>query len=133
MRSFPMSPIADRAVLHALIGAHPLGTWVTAGDVGLVANHIPFLVDASRGEHGTLVAHVARANPIWRTFSTTTPSLVVFQGAEAYISPSWYPTKREHGKVETQTSQPTNEVGGRGGLDPTRYGDWEINGLASDF
>jgi transcriptional regulator len=89
----------DRSVLHALIGAHPLGTWVTAGDDGLIANHIPFMVDAARGENGMLLAHVARANPIWRTFSATMPSLVVFQGADAYISPSWYPSKRAHGKV----------------------------------
>ena len=73
----------DNAVLHALIRAHPLGTWVTAGDDGLVANHIPFLIDHARGERGTLIAHVARANPIWRTFSTAVPSLVVLQGAQA--------------------------------------------------
>ena len=89
----------DVGVLHALIRAHPLGTWVTPGDGGLVANHVPFLVDANRGEHGTLVAHVARANPVWRSFSTTVPSLVAFQGAECYITPSWYPSKRAHGKT----------------------------------
>jgi len=89
----------DSAVLHALIRAHPLGTWVTAGEDGLVANHVPFLFDPSRGERGTLIAHVARANPIWRTFSTSVPSLVVFQGAETYITPSWYPSKHAHGKA----------------------------------
>jgi len=89
----------DIAVLHALIGTHPLGTWVSATEGGLVANHVPFLLDPSRGECGTLVAHVARANPIWQTFSTSVPSLVVFQGAQAYVSPSWYPSKRAHGKV----------------------------------
>ena len=89
----------DPAVLHALIRAHPLGTWVTAGADELVANHIPFLLDPARGEHGTLIAHVARANPIWRTFSATLPSLVVFQGATSYVSPSFYPSKRAHGKV----------------------------------
>ena len=89
----------DPTTLHALIRAHPLGTWVTAGDDGLVANHVPFLLDPARGEQGTLIAHVARANPIWRTFSATTPSLVVFQGAESYVSPSFYPSKQAHGKV----------------------------------
>jgi len=90
----------DRAVLHALIQAHPLGTWVTPGDDGaLIANHVPFLVDAERGEHGTLVAHVARANPVWRSFSRSSDSIVVFQGAHAYVSPSWYPGKQAHGKV----------------------------------
>jgi transcriptional regulator len=89
----------DATVLRALIRAHPLGTWVTAGDDGLVANHIPFLLDPARGEHGTLIAHVARANPVWRTFSKLVPSLVVFQGAQTYISPSWYPSKHAHGKA----------------------------------
>ena len=89
----------DNAVLHALIRAHPLGTWVTAGDDGLVANHIPFLIDPARGERGTLIAHVARANPIWRTFSATVRSLVVFQGVDTYITPSWYPSKQAHGKA----------------------------------
>lgn len=95
----PLHAETDVAVLHALIRAHPLGTWVTTGEDGLFANHVPFLLDPARGERGTLIAHVARANPVWRTFSTTVPSLVVFQGAETYISPSWYPSKRAHGKV----------------------------------
>jgi transcriptional regulator len=87
----------DLGVLHALMRAHPLATWVTTGaDGALMANHVPFLVDPDRGEHGTLVAHVARANPVWRA---GTRSIVVFQGAQAYISPSWYPGKQDHGKV----------------------------------
>ncbi len=89
----------DIAVLHALVRSHPLGAWVTHGDEELLANHIPFLLDSSQGEHGTLVGHVARANPIWQAFSTTVPSLVIFQGAETYITPSWYPSKHAHGKV----------------------------------
>lgn len=89
----------DAGVLHALIRAHPLGTWVTQGGGELIANHVPFLLDAARGEHGTLVAHVARANPVWRSFSATVPSLIAFQGAECYITPSWYPSKRAHGKT----------------------------------
>jgi transcriptional regulator len=89
----------DAGVLRALIRDHPLGTWVTLGDGELIANHIPFLLDAARGAHGTLLAHVARANPVWRSFSTTVESLVSFQGAQAYISPSWYPSKQAHGKA----------------------------------
>ena len=83
-------------VLHALMLAHPLATWVVQGGQGLQVNHIPFLLDAGRGPHGTLIGHVARANPVWRSLG---PSVAVFQGAQAYISPSWYPSKREHGKV----------------------------------
>ena len=89
----------DIAVLHALIGSHPLGAWVTQAGAQLVVNHIPFLVDSAKGEHGTLVGHVARANPIWRSFSKDMASLVIFQGPQAYISPSWYPSKHEHGKA----------------------------------
>jgi transcriptional regulator len=90
---------ADRGVLHGLIRAHPLGTWVTVHEGELLANHVPFLLDATRGEHGTLVGHVARANPVWRSFSASVPSVVVFQGIDAYVTPSWYPSKRQHGKV----------------------------------
>ena len=89
----------DVTVLHALIRSHPLGTWVTQGEGGLLANHIPFLLDPSRGEHGTLVGHIARANPVWHLFSKTVESVIVFQGAEAYITPSWYPSKHAHGKA----------------------------------
>jgi transcriptional regulator len=72
---------------------------VTTGDAGLVANHIPFLIDAARGEFGTLVGHVAKANPVWRSLPAEKESMVIFQGPDAYVSPSWYPSKKEHGKV----------------------------------
>jgi transcriptional regulator len=86
-------------VLHGLIRAHPLGTLVTLGKSGLEANHIPFEVHADPAPFGTLRAHVARANPVWREFSLDVDALVVFQGPSAYITPSWYATKRETGKV----------------------------------
>ena len=89
----------DSAALHALIRAHPLGAWVVQdGDAGLAANHIPFLLDAQHGPLGTLVGHVARANPVWRALDGT-ESLVLFEGPQSYVSPSWYASKREHGKV----------------------------------
>lgn len=89
----------DVAVLHALMRAQPLGTWVTQGDDGLTVNHIPFYLDAGKGEHGTLIGHVARANPVWKSLAQSMPSVVVFQGPQAYISPSWYPSKQADGKV----------------------------------
>lgn len=89
----------DLTVLHALLRSHPLGCWVTQSHDGLLANHIPFLLDPTRGDYGTLVAHVARANPVWHTFSQEVPSLVIFQGADTYITPSWYPSKAEHGQT----------------------------------
>jgi transcriptional regulator len=89
----------DLAVLHGLIRAHPLGMWVTQAGGELIGNHIPFLVDAERGPYGTLVGHVAHANPVWESFSSTVASLVAFRGAETYITPSWYPSKKVHGRV----------------------------------
>ena len=87
------------ATLQALVRAHPLATWVVPQTDGeLLVNHIPFLLDADRGPNGTLVGHVARANPVWRVL-TTTATVAVFQGPEAYVSPSWYPSKPVHGKV----------------------------------
>jgi transcriptional regulator len=92
----------DLAVLHALIEAHPLGAWVAPGGAPptpLVVNHLPFLVDRGRGRFGTLVGHVARANPVWRGTVPGAASVVIFQGPEGYVSPSWYASKREHGRV----------------------------------
>jgi transcriptional regulator len=89
----------DPGVQHALIRAHPLGLLVTAGKGGLEANPIPFVLDAAAGPKGTLRGHLARANRQWRDFDASVEALVVFQGAEAYITPSWYATKAETGKV----------------------------------
>lgn len=89
----------DREAIFGLMDAHPLGAWVCQTEGGLVANHVPFLLDRRRGEFGTLVGHVSRANPIWRQLNTAAPSVVTFQGPQAYISPGWYPGKAAHGKV----------------------------------
>ncbi len=89
----------DLSVLHALIQAHALGAWVTLGPAGLIANHIPFVLDTSRGKYGTLRAHVSRANKVWQQLSTAVPSVVMFQGPASYITPSWYPGKQVDGKV----------------------------------
>lgn len=85
-------------VLQALIKAHPFATLITQTGGALNANHMPILLDPAAGEFGTLRFHVARANPVWKDLAGG-DALVVFQGPEAYISPSWYPTKREHGKA----------------------------------
>jgi transcriptional regulator len=83
----------------ALLQAHPLGAWACQTEGGLVANHVPFFLDPSQGGQGTLLGHVSRANPVWRQLGDGAPSVVMFQGPQAYITPSWYPGKREHGKV----------------------------------
>ena len=88
--------------LHRLIQAHPLGTLVSQGADGLDANHLPFLLDAPAGEAGTLLAHVARANPLWQTLADGAPVLAIFHGPQGYISPSWYPGKQDtHRRVPT--------------------------------
>jgi transcriptional regulator len=79
--------------LHRIIRAHPLGLLCTAGPQGLDANHLPFLLDADSGAHGRLVGHVARANPLWQSVPSGSEVLVVFRGAEGYVSPNWYPSK----------------------------------------
>jgi transcriptional regulator len=84
---------------HALIRAQPLGLLISYGATGIEANSIPFLIDASASKLGTLRAHMARANPQWRSLQQAEEALVVFQGPDRYITPSWYATKRETGKV----------------------------------
>jgi len=92
--------IEDRlAVKHDLIRAHPFGMLVSAGPEGLLANGVPFVLDADASASGTLKAHVARANPQWRHLAAGATALAIFQGPQAYVTPSWYATKRETGKV----------------------------------
>jgi len=90
-------------VLHALIATHALGTIVTLTADGLTANHIPFELDPRTSEtapHGTLQAHVARANRLWQDFSRDVDALVIFQGPQTYITPNWYvDTKPRNGQV----------------------------------
>lgn len=89
-------------VLHRIIREHPLGALVTHGADGLDADHIPFEFDPAIGPLGQLSAHVARANPLWQRCPPGTPVLVIFRGAEAFISPNWYPSKHEaHRQVPT--------------------------------
>lgn len=89
-------------VLHDLMRAHPLGAMVVLASDGLNANHIPFEIDPEPAPFGTLRGHVARANPVWREGSNKVAqidALVMFEGPHAYISPAWYATKKENGKV----------------------------------
>jgi len=86
-------------VLHALITAHPFATLVTVDPQGLNANHIPFVLHPELGANGLLRGHVSRANPVWKNIDTATDALAIFQGPDAYITPSWYPSKKVDGKV----------------------------------
>jgi len=89
----------DTATVHALVRAHPLATWVVQHQGELLVNHIPFLLDEQEGEQGTLIGHVARANPVWQALAERVSSVAVFTGPQAYVSPNWYPSKHEHGKA----------------------------------
>ena len=85
--------ITDTAWCHALMRAQSFAAMITADDAGVpFATHLPILVDPARGPLGTLRGHVARANPHWRYLSAGRPTLVIFAGAHAYVSPSWYAT-----------------------------------------
>ncbi|NUU03572.1 FMN-binding negative transcriptional regulator [Herbaspirillum robiniae] len=89
-------------VLHGMIVAHPFGVLVSHGGGGLDANHLPFHLDPAAGALGTLHAHVARANPLWRELADGDAVLAVFSAGDAYVSPSWYPSKHEaHRQVPT--------------------------------
>jgi transcriptional regulator len=85
--------------LHEAIRQARIATLVTTGAQGLVASHIPMMVEPEPAPFGTLIGHVSRANPQWRDVVAGSESLVMFLGPNAYITPSWYATKKETGKV----------------------------------
>lgn len=90
----------DLPTLHAMIAQVRLATLVTSGPEGLIATHLPLLLDPEDGPCGTLTGHFAKPNPHWRTAEAGGgSSLAIFQGPEAYISPSWYPSKQAEGKA----------------------------------
>lgn len=91
--------LTDREALFSLIESYPLGAWVCTGADGFVANHIPLLLDRARGPFGTLIGHVSRSNKVWLELKGGKPSVVIFQGAQAYITPGWYPSKAKDGRV----------------------------------
>jgi transcriptional regulator len=86
-------------VLQALIKRHPLGTLVATTAEGLTANHIPMQATLEPGGRGLLRGHIARANSLWRELAADAPVLAIFTGADRYVSPTWYPSKQEHGKA----------------------------------
>jgi transcriptional regulator len=88
-------------VLRSFIAAHPLAALIASapGD-GLVANYIPMMFAPRDGQpHGALVGHIARANTLWQVLPPGADVLVLFGGANHYITPAWYPDKAQHGKV----------------------------------
>src|SRR4051812_19404289 len=114
----PSSFAEDRVhVLHELIRRHPLATLVVgdphaASEPKFVVEHIPMAI-AGEGELGMLRAHVARANPVWRLLAAAESCMAVFQGPSGYVSPSWYPSKQDHGKVVPTWNYIVVHVSGR--------------------
>jgi transcriptional regulator len=86
-------------VLQGLVDRHPLATLVAMTDEGLAANHIPMRSHLEEGGRGYLRGHIARGNSLWRKLQNDAKVLSIFMGTDQYISPNWYPTKQEHGKV----------------------------------
>lgn len=86
------------ATLHAAMRAHPFATLVTHGPDGIVVDHLPLHLTVAEDGRCCLQGHVARANPVWRD-AAGTDVLAVFHGPQAYVTPSWYPTKRVHGRA----------------------------------
>ena len=92
--------VEDSAEVHALMRAHPFAVLVTTGADGLVATHLPTVLKVDDANPlGRIECHVARPNPQWKSAALDVDALMIFQGAEAYIRPGWYPSKAEHGKA----------------------------------
>lgn len=93
----PAFRLEDLAEIRAALASFPLASFVTAGSEGLMATPLPLFLDESEGPHGTLYGHLARANPQQKTDARE--GMAIFMGPDAYVTPSWYETKRETGKV----------------------------------
>lgn len=89
----------DPQQMQALMRAHPLATLIVQTPQGMVANHIPLLAEPGDAGPVRLLGHVARANPLWQEADTAQEVLAIFHGPQHYVSPGWYPGKREHGKA----------------------------------
>ena len=86
------------SVMHSLMVSRPLGTLVTLGASGLFASHIPMILEGNGSQFGVLKGHISRANTQWRDFVPTVDALAIFAGHQHYITPTWYPGTKEHGK-----------------------------------
>ena len=92
-------PRATPREIHDLMRTRPFATVVAYGPDGLFANHLPLVLHAELSKHGTLRGHVTRPNPLWQSFDPAVEVLAIFQGPHSYITPTWYPSTTEHGKV----------------------------------
>lgn len=86
-------------VMHELMRARSLATVVTFGSGAIAANHLPLHLSTTPAPLGTLYGHVARANPVWRDLDPNVQALAIFEGPGAYVSPSWYETRKTTGRA----------------------------------
>ena len=117
----------DLTTLHALMREHPLATVVSLCGDQLQASHVPLVLYPDEGPFGTLRGHLARANPHWSTHDRAVDALCVFHGPEAYITPSWYESKKEHGKVVPTWNYVT--VHASGPLNVVKDADWLLRNV----
>jgi transcriptional regulator len=99
-------------VLQPFVERHPLATLVALTAHGLSANHVPLQSQLAGAGGGVLRGHIARANSLWRELAADAPVLAIFTGADSYVSPAWYPARREHGKVVPTWNYATVHVSG---------------------
>ena len=90
--------VEDVVRMHALMRARPFASLVSNGSTGLCASHLPTVLK-DEGSYGVIECHLARANPHWKDVASGNEALMIFQGPEGYITPNWYPSKAQHGKV----------------------------------
>ena len=144
----------DVPTLHAFVEAHPLATLVTAvgGSSGMFGTHLPLLLDRSTGPFGRLVGHIARANPHAKQLAGgASDALVIFTGPDAYITPNWYATKAESGRVVPTWNYVAVHAYGKIALrgepeflrphlemlvrthEPSRAGRWEVSDAPDEY
>lgn len=117
------------SVIHDLIDAYSFGILIAHEDGEISANHLPFVLHRDLGDKGTLRAHMAKGNPLWQHFGPDTNVMVIFQGPHHYISPGWYASKAENGKVVPTWNYAT--VHARGVLKLIDDPDWLITQIGS--
>ena len=101
-------------VMRALVERYSLGTLIAVGAHGIDANHIPMQwLAGTDGGLGLLRGHIARANPMWRQLAAGAPVLAIFIGPDQYVSPTWYPSKREHGRAVPTWNYATVHIHGQ--------------------
>jgi len=109
----PAFRVDDREIVQKHIEQTGLAMLVTNGEHGPIVSHIPLLLDRNRGTEGTLIGHMAKANPQWQSGERNVDAVAVFPGPDAYISPSWYPSKQQHGRVVPTWNYTTVHARGR--------------------